>query len=594
MFIMELANPIIKKIEDSELGLNKFELEINACKNKNEKKVIKDYPTVYIHTWKRKEVYEVYIGESNDIFERTREHYRNRKVQGKWQKNLRLKDTDLYVIGHEHFNKSLTLDVENRLMHYLTGVENVRKVHNARGNPQNQYYTSNEFDQIFHKIWLKLGGYNNELFPLESKIIDSAIFKASPLHKLTKKQQAVKELIVSKVIESSLTNKTGQLIFVEGEAGTGKTVLNSSTFYELCCMSETSVENDINPITKPLKCCLIVNHKEQRSVYRQIFKKLCIENGDLVYSPTTFIHKYDVNHPIDVVFVDEAHLLLTQGKQSYTGKNQLQDILNRAKVTIIMFDTNQILTAEQYWEYKLLEKYRKMAQDNNNHIVLTEQLRIHANDKVIKWIDDFTKKGIVNKLPKKLGNYDIEIFDTPKLLENKIKEKAKNKNSKLSRLVATYDWKYSSSHTNNGKPWEVTIDKWHRSWNYEVAKNFSRNENKGIKDKSWAEQDHTINEVGSIFTIQGFDLNYVGVIIGPSVKYRNNKIIYCPEFSCHEKAVQNRKLSDGTYKNFGELLIRNQLRILMTRGVNGLYIYACDEGLREHLKKCAEKRYVCE
>ena len=31
---------------------------------------------------------------------------------------------------------------------------------------------------------------------------------------------------------------------------------------------------------------------------------------------------------------------------------------------------------------------------------------------------------------------------------------------------------------------------------------------------------HTINEVGSTFSIQGFDLNYVGVIIGPSVVYR--------------------------------------------------------------------------
>ncbi|WP_235697653.1 DNA/RNA helicase domain-containing protein [Corynebacterium diphtheriae] len=35
------------------------------------------------------------------------------------------------------------------------------------------------------------------------------------------------------------------------------------------------------------------------------------------------------------------------------------------------------------------------------------------------------------------------------------------------------------------------------------------------KELSWAEKPHTINEVGSIFTIQGFDLNYAGVIIGP-------------------------------------------------------------------------------
>ena len=36
---------------------------------------------------------------------------------------------------------------------------------------------------------------------------------------------------------------------------------------------------------------------------------------------------------------------------------------------------------------------------------------------------------------------------------------------------------------------------------------------------NWAEKDYSINEAGSIFTIQGFDLAYAGVILGPSVKY---------------------------------------------------------------------------
>ena len=40
------------------------------------------------------------------------------------------------------------------------------------------------------------------------------------------------------------------------------------------------------------------------------------------------------------------------------------------------------------------------------------------------------------------------------------------------------------------------------------------------KNLAWAEQPHTINEVGSTYTIQGFDLSFVGVILGPSVKYK--------------------------------------------------------------------------
>lgn len=591
---MALANPIIRKIADNELSLNNFEKEINVNKDKSDNKIINDYPTVYIHTWKNQGNYEVYVGESNNIFERTREHYRNCEIEGNWQSNLLKNDAELYVIGHEHFNKSLTLDIENKLIHYLTGVESVKKIHNSRGNPQNQYYPSNEFAAIFSKIWQNLRKCNEIIFPSESEVIDSAIFKSSPLHKLTSAQQSAKNMIVSKIMETLLLNKRGQLIFVEGEAGTGKTVLNSSIFYELCYITDNLVESCLEErINKKLNCCLLINHKEQENVYRQIFKKLCIDgNKELVYSPTSFINRYNIDEPIDVAFVDEAHLLLTQGKQSYTGKNQLQDILDRAKVTIIMFDPNQILTTEQYWEYELLEKYKNKAKNNNGYILLKEQLRIKANMEVIKWIDNFSKNGLVTKLTKNIGSYDIKVFDTPKLLENAIKDKAKNMNTKLSRLVATYDWPYDNRKTNDGKYWEVTIDNWHKPWNYQIERTFNKNEKQKIKDICWAEQGHTIDEIGSTFTIQGFDLNYVGLIIGPSVKYINNKIVFCPDCSCNAKATRNRTLSNGTHRKFGEQLLKNELRILMTRGINGLYIYAYDEELRKHLKKCVGARYI--
>ena len=55
----------------------------------------------------------------------------------------------MYVIGHELFNKSLTLDIENRLMQYLLSVENISRVHNSRTNQQNEYYTSEMLDEIF-------------------------------------------------------------------------------------------------------------------------------------------------------------------------------------------------------------------------------------------------------------------------------------------------------------------------------------------------------------------------------------------------------------------------------------------------------------
>lgn len=247
---------------------------------------------------------------------------------------------------------------------------------------------------------------------------------------------------------------------------------------ELCILIADELYCQAEENNKEIKCHLLVNHDEQITVYEQIAEKLGLTEkyGKVVSKPTTFINNHSEGDPVDVAFVDEAHLLLTQGKQSYQGEND--------------------------WEYSSTRK--PMAQD---HLV---------------------------------------------------------------------------------KYWEVPIGKWHKPWNRELESELTRKEKRDIKGLAWAEQPKTINEVGSTFTIQGFDLNYAGVILGPSVKYRDGKIIFDPSASHNEKAVRNRTLSDGTKKKFGETLIQHEVRVLMTRGVNGMYIYACDPELRAALLAAAK------
>ena len=120
---MASAKPQVIKIKNNLKSLKEFE---------NDKSVsieLKEYPVVYIHLWREKGLNKVYVGESNNIGQRTRQHYEIGRVDNKsWQSHINNDNSDLYVIGHEHFNKSLTLDVENRLIHYLTGVQNIDKV----------------------------------------------------------------------------------------------------------------------------------------------------------------------------------------------------------------------------------------------------------------------------------------------------------------------------------------------------------------------------------------------------------------------------------------------------------------------------------
>lgn len=373
-------------------------------------------------------------------------------------------------------------------------------------------------------------------------------------------------------------DETGQIIFISGEAGTGKTVLNSSLFYELCTFKKELGLDD-------MKCHLLVNHDQQLIVYKQIAEKLNLENdnGDAVSKPTRFITNHSEENPVDVVLIDEAHLLWTQGKQAYRGKNQLLDIQKRAKVVVVMFDKNQILRTEQYWENELIESLEKQAKEKDNYIKMENQLRIRANDDTINWINRFTKEQVIDKIPRD-KHYEIRIFNSPQELQDGIKNKANKENKGLSRLVATFDWEYKDKKapTERLLQYVVSIGDWKMPWNLQLpVSSKEKRKNKGL---AWAEQSQTINEVGSTFTIQGFDLNYAGVILGPSVKYKDGKIVFDPTCSKNQNATKARSLNDGSKRKFGETLIKNEVNVLMTRGVDGLYIYAQDPSLREALK----------
>ncbi|ATQ60508.1 ATP-dependent exonuclease [Staphylococcus epidermidis] len=566
------------KIENINYSLENLDNSVRKWNTSTSGKFLLRYPTVYIINDKKSENnFEVYVGETADIRNRTRQHLNaDTKVKSFWEDFSESKKSSMYVIGHELFNKSLTLDIENRLMQYLLSVENISRVHNSRTNQQNEYYTSEMLDEIFSEIWQSLNKKNKSLFPIESIIKDSAIFKASPFHKLTQEQINAKEEILTKIKESILLNEDGQLIIVEGEAGSGKTVLMSTLLYEL---GKYNLDLDEN-----LDIHLLVNHNEHVSIYSQIASKLGIANkkNKIVQKPTSFINNNSSDEKVDVVIVDEAHLLLTQGKQSYQGENHLDDLLARAKVVVIVFDIKQVLTTEQIWEVDKLNEYFDKAKSNSNHVTLRNQMRINSDISTVNWIRNLVDYQVINSIPKDKLGYDIKIFDTPDELEKAIKIKATHTDSGISRMLATFDWKYGTKPPNNEDFWRVKIGNWSMPWNYQLKAN--RNQ----ASLPWVEQDQTIDEIGSTFTIQGLDLNFAGVIIGPSVKYRDGKIIFDKSESANKKATQRRTLKDGSKQYFSEMLLKNELNVLLTRGVNGLYIYAVDDQLREALKIAAK------
>lgn len=669
--LTHIPSPIVSQIECWDYVDGSFSPSNVSDLREQDYRYIFSFPMVYIVYTGNDNVhtghidYLAYVGETTDIAARTRQHFiEDPKSRKDWQSfaEQAAKDhgsVNEFVIGHPHFNKSLTLDVENRLMHYLSGVDSIKYLYNRRTNPQGDYYTREELDELFSKIWGKLHTKKPDLFPLESAIKDSAVFKASPFHQLSSEQLEAEDAIVS-LVRASFADEPaeadgqdgtfGKLIVVQGAAGTGKTVLISHLFYRLC--RDSDGEGALSPADVyantsddvPQNAYILIKHAEQRHVYNQIAKKLGLQarSGEIVLNPTSYINRFskkkidangrptsrpDVGKPqgrAKIALVDEAHLLLTQGNQGYSGKNMLLDIMRRTEVTIAVFDPGQILQSSQQWKAEDLKALLGTGHSSGSafeeatlsggekferaSITLHKQFRIVASDPTIAWIDSLAMGGEIGQIPAD-PIYDLKVFDSPVELFLAIKEKAEGDGGRgLSRVLATYDWDYKdaskdkndldgywavSLHMNDSGTWEMGRDggdekgfspeddccgsrRFYHPWNYCLV---PRGGSELEKETAWAEKPATINEIGSTYTIQGFDLNYAGVIIGPSVKFRDGKIVFDGSASKNTGATNLRSGST----DYSQANLRNELNVLLKRGVHGLYLFAVDPGLQAEL-----------
>lgn len=710
---------------------------------KNYADLLLNVPVVYIvyfHDPKApaKKPWTVYVGETNHIAKRTVQHVVKLKVQDGAEENtydqeaLSKKETaaDIaiskavadgievrqYVIWQRLFNKSLTLDIENKLIDYMQSIESVNCL-NGRTNAQGRYFTSDALEYIVSSIWSRLVEDNGNvitetkkkpskklhaLFPTETNIWNSSIYKISPFHKLGDGQKKSLDHIeqrVEKILSEWGPDSRTQLILIRGKAGTGKSILLSTLFYKLCNMP-----TEHRPSVK-----LMVYNEELLNQYKAMATLQGLDEGNSglddsniliginnVLKPSEFIHKLSVKHEsvqdgkteqsydyyaptgmVDVALVDEAHLLFTQGRQGYQGHNQLHDILRRAKVVVAVFDPNQIMNNTEKWDVDQLEEFLRdisgkekngifvreqpVICDNHDNpanvsktayetysVHLTEQFRISASAAVSDWIRQITAgdssrvlldeesfasdqdRPHISNIPADDSSrpdgvyaslddlpYEIRVFDSPRDLVDAINKKRTEINKKqeqvrkelgqsisatvprdLCRVLATYDWKYTVE-----KGGEVTLyrkgDEWRMPMGWDDANKpiapqsfdevFSMDWNgkkTGNSSKDpWASRPGTENEIGSYFTIQGFDLNYAGIIIGPSVSYDEEHD--CLKFITDYSQDQKVDVSAARESGLDKVFIRNQLNVLLTRGVHGLYLFAVDPTLQKQLKKAA-------
>ena len=100
---------------------------------------------------------------------------------------------------------------------------------------------------------------------------------------------------------------------------------------------------------------------------------------------------------------------------------------------------------------------------------------------------------------------------------------------------------------------------------------------------NWIQTPNAVNEIGCIHTVQGYDLNYTGVIIGEDIKYDpETNEIYAVKENYHDQQGKSGVANDPEgLRNY----LTNIYMTLMTRGIKGTYIYVCDDELRKYFER---------
>lgn len=393
--------------------------------------------------------------------------------------------------------------------------------------------------------------------------INAADEKLAPTKQLTDEQAHLVEKIKKFAIDH-LHDDQHAVFTIYGDAGTGKSVILSKLFFDLQQMAH---DKD-NPLYQSNNYFL-VNHPEILKVYKKMAGSQAHVLKKNFNRPTSFINQYDKNpKPVDITIIDEAHLLLSRGDHynNFYYDNQLAEIIKRSQITVLVFDHRQVLRTKSFWNLERLHNIIDSYTNGEYH--LTHQFRMTANDDLVKWINTFTDGTLTDIPADAKENYDFRVFDNAEEMRKAIV--AKNNKYGLSRIVSTSGY---PSTLDGGKHYVLEPD-FKMPWD---QYNYTQT--------PWAEIPETIGEVGSMFTCQGFDLNYVGVILGPPVYLDGDQVkVNLDKFTDVESLKKRKDITDP--KDFAKIkqtLVLNSANVLMKRGVKGLYIFAHNEELRKRL-----------
>lgn len=366
---------------------------------------------------------------------------------------------------------------------------------------------------------------------------------------------------IMKAIKESQNDTRKHVLIITGGPGTGKSVL-AINILARCIIDLKLNTSYITKNMAPRKCYANLlakgNAKKMVNLQKAIQSPWCLPNT--------------IYNGLDVGIFDEAHRMQKKPYR-YLGNDMLEDAIKASKVSIFFVDDDQRITINDKYDVNSIIMYAK----NENAIIhkpyeLTSQFRCDGSDGYISFLNNLLEIKQTANTNFEFNNLKVKVFDDPIKMRDELREL--NKINNKTRMIAgyCYDWNVK----NKKGEWDIILPNGFKAkWNL-------------ANDDHWAVNPNSFEEVGCIHTCQGMEFDYVGIIIGKDLYYKDGHV------QTNRNAISKDDKTSGirlksTSNEEADKLIRRTYKVLLTRGIKGCYIYCEDEALRNYLKEKLNK-----
>lgn len=369
-------------------------------------------------------------------------------------------------------------------------------------------------------------------------------------------------------VERARRADTKTAVIVSGGPGSGKSVIALSLLGELSRQGRT------------------VLHATGSRSFTQTLRKVAGKRAPRVQKMFQYFNSFIAAAPndLDALILDEAHRIRETSANRWTkadlrtGRPQIEELIDAARVPVFLLDEYQVVRPGEQGTVEDIEARAAARGIHVEKINLDDQFRCGGSEEYVLW----TKRllGLEGDRPIPwIGDphFEVQVVDSPSEMEAYLQ--SRREDGYGARMAAGYCWPWSDPRPDGSLVPDVQIEGWSRPWNLKGERSIGGAPAAAL----WATDPAGFGQVGCVYTAQGFEYDYAGVIIGPDLVWRDGRWLSVRGANKDPDFRNRTKVSDAEF----DRLVRNVYKVLLTRGMRGVCIYSTDARTREHLGQLA-------